>query len=445
LNRAATPASVATAPTLAADPAGLFADAGLVRGGDGVLRLDEVSLEAIATDLGTPVYVYNGSSIRARYRALSESLAGIRHRIHYAVKANSNLAVLRLLREIGAGADIVSAGELNRVLATGFDPSTVVFSGVGKSEAELTAAVDAGIGSINLESSEEHTLLERLVAGRVLPHPVRVGIRVNLDVGVETHPYITTGGRAIKFGVRQDAVPGLARRIAANPRFKLVTLATHLGSQLLDPRPFVAAAKGLGGLLQTLRAEGIDNIESIDIGGGFGISYDDSPAIDLQALGAGLAAVIDQRVALHLEPGRFLIGSAGILLTRVLFRKHAGAKAFVVVDAAMNDLVRPSLYHAHHEIVETVAHGRPVQVVDVVGPVCESGDFLAQDRPIAEVQQGEHLAVLGVGAYGFVMASNYNSRPRPPEVLVDRGRYGVARRRETIAELLAAERADPFS
>ena len=431
---------------LTVDPLGLFADAGLSRDGDGVLRLGGVSLEAIAKATGTPAYVYNGQAIRDRYRALSRAFAEIPHRIHYAVKSNSNLAILGLLRKAGAGADIVSGGELRRALAAGYRPETVVFSGVGKSEAELEAAVDAGIGSINVESPEELSLLERVVASRSLDARTRVGIRVNLDVGVETHPYISTGGRGIMFGVPPEAVRALARRIAGNPRLELVTLAVHSGSQLLDPTPFVDGAQHLVALLEQLRAEGIGTVEAIDVGGGLGIRYQEGSDLDLHRLAQQLGSVIAGRgVAIHLEPGRFLTASSGVLLARVLFRKHAGTKDFVIVDTAMNDLVRPSLYQAHHEIVEVVARGRPIRPVDVVGPVCETGDFLALDRPLAEVERGEYLAVLGVGSYGFVMASNYNSRPRPPEVLVDKNRYAIVRRRETVDELLAAERADPFT
>ncbi len=438
--------AVTSAPVLAADPLGLFADAGLSRGGDHGLRLGGLSLEAIARDVGTPAYVYHAASIRDRYRKLSRAFEAMPHRIHYAVKSNSNLAILTLLREAGAGADIVSGGELQRVLTTGFDPRAIVFSGVGKSEAELQAAIDAGIGSINLESVEELGLLERLVAGRALANPVRVGIRVNPDVGVETHPYISTGARGIKFGVAGELVPVLARRIAANPRLRLVTLAFHLGSQLLDPSPIVGGAQRLVGLLGGLRAEGIRSVEALDVGGGLGVGYRDGDVVDPGPFASRLLPVIGGLdVTLHLEPGRYLTASCGVLLTQVLFRKHSGGKDFVVVDAAMNDLVRPSHYQAYHEIVEVRARGRPVRRVDVVGPVCETGDFLALDRAVAEVERGDYLAVLGAGSYGFVMASNYNSRPRPPEVLIDRGRYGIVRRRETVGDLLAAETPDPFT
>jgi diaminopimelate decarboxylase len=407
--------------------------------------LGGISLEAIGRDVGTPVYIYHAGSVRARFDALSAAFAAVPHRIHYAIKSNSNLAMLRLLKEIGAGAEIVSGGELSRALAVGYDPLGIVFSGVGKSDAELVAAIDAGIGSINIESMEELGLVERLIATRALAAPVRLGIRVNPELGVETHPYISTGVRGIKFGVAAETVPVIARRIAANPRLRLVTLAFHLGSQLLDSAPIVGGAERVVELLAALRDEGIRSIEAIDVGGGLGIGYREGESGDATVLATRLATLVrGHDVALHLEPGRYLTGSSGVLLTKVLYRKHSGGKDFVVVDAAMNDLVRPSHYQAHHEIVEVRAHGRPVRIVDVVGPVCETGDFMAIDRALPEVDRGELLAILGAGAYGFVMASNYNSRPRPPEVIVDRGRYALARRRETLEELLAAETAEPF-
>ena len=427
------------------DPVGLFDDAGLSRSPDQVLRLGGLALEAVARDIGTPTYVYNAGSIRTRYRALTEAFGATRHRIHYAVKANSNLAVLKILRDLGAGADIVSAGELTRVLAAGFDPADVVFSGVGKSEAELAAAMAANVGAINLESGDELVGLERLLAGRSLERPIRVGIRVNPDVGADTHPYITTGAGGMKFGVPSEQVAAVAARIAGNPRLKLVSLAMHLGSQLLDPGPLVAGTQKLVGLLDQLRLSGIGSVEAVDIGGGLGIRYHDETALDPGLLAGRIAPLVGGLgVALHLEPGRYLTGSAGVLLTKVLYRKHSGGKDFVIVDAAMNDLVRPSHYDAYHSIVELNARGRPEQVVDVVGPVCETGDFLARDRPLPEVLPGEYLAILCAGAYGFVMASNYNTRLLPAEVMVDRNRYAVSRKRQTIEAILAGESADPF-
>lgn len=430
----------------APDPIALFDDAGLDRGADGTLRLDGLSLEAIVGDVGTPVYLYHADSIRRRYRELTEAFSGFSSKIHYAVKANANLAVLRILRDLGAGADIVSHGELVRTLAAGFSPRDIVFSGVGKTRPEIEAAIEAGIGSINLESTEELEVIERIVAARSLSEPVRVGIRVNPDVAADTHPYITTGALGIKFGVPQKQAWGLAERIAANPRLRLAVLAVHLGSQLLDPEPIAQGASVLEDLLRQLRGRGIHTVEAIDVGGGLGIRYRDEPPLAPTRLAGALAPVAARTgLPIHLEPGRYLIGSAGVLVTTVLYRKTSGGKRFIVVDAAMNDLVRPSHYQAYHAIVPVTARRRAVIVADVVGPVCETGDFLALDRPIEVVEPGEHLAVLGAGAYGFVMASNYNSRPRPPEVVVDHGRYAVARPRETMAALVAGESAQPFA
>jgi diaminopimelate decarboxylase len=434
-----------TAVPLLDDPADLFQDAGLERAPDGLLRLGNVSLEAIAAAVGTPAYVYHAAAIRDRYREITEGFAGLRTRVHYAVKANGNLAVLRLLRDCGAGADIVSAGELKRVLAAGFAPEAVVFSGVGKSDAELRMAVEAGIGCLNLESADELTALERIVpagGGRRVP----VALRVNPEVAAETHPYITTGSKGMKFGVPVEQVPALARRIAANPRVELKALAMHLGSQLLDPAPFVRGTERLLTLVADLGQAGIRSITSLDLGGGLGIRYSDvRPVAPAELAAAVRPLIVPTGLAIQLEPGRYLVGSAGILLTRVLYRKRSGGKDFVITDAAMNDLVRPSQYLAHHAIVEVTARRRPPSPVDVVGPVCESGDFLALDRPLPDPQPGETLAILGSGAYGFVMASNYNARLRPPEVIVDRGRFAVARPRERLDDLFRGENPDPFA
>lgn len=431
--------------TRPADPAGLFADAGLERGADGVLRLDGVSLEAIGRDVGSPAYLYSAAAIRRRYAALEAAFAELPHRIHYAVKANSNLAVLRLLRDLGAGADIVSGGELERALRAGFAPASIVFSGVGKTDQELEAAVRAGV-SINLESAEELTALERVMGRMPAADPVRLGIRVNPEVSAETHPYITTGGRGIKFGVPPEQVVDLARRIVANPRLTLHTIAMHLGSQLLDGGPFEHGAGVLLGIIDRLRALGIRTIAALDAGGGFGIRYRDEEPLEPASVARLLAPMLgDRGLTVHLEPGRYLVGSAGVLLTRVLFRKRSGGRDFVIVDASMTDLVRPSHYQAYHAIVDVTARQRSAGPVDVVGPVCETGDFLALDRVLPDVETGEYLAVLCAGAYGASMASNYNTRLRAPEVIVDRGRHAVARRRETLDDLLRGETADPFN
>jgi diaminopimelate decarboxylase len=422
---------------------GRFADAGLTRNGT-ALHLGGVPLAAIARAVGTPVYVYNAEAIRERYRALDGALAGLPHRICYAVKANSTLAVLRVLRDLGAGADIVSAGEMARVLAAGFAPDQIVFSGVGKGTEELRHAVRTRLGHLNVESLEE---LHRLAGiADEERSDVAVGIRVNPDVTTDTHPYISTGKSGIKFGVPLDQVTAAGALIAAHPRLRLTTLAMHLGSQLSDTEPF---RQGIGHLLELaslLRSEGAHPIAVIDIGGGLGIRYaNETPMDPVRFAEAVVPLLAPSGYTVYLEPGRFLVGSAGVLLTQVLYRKHSGGKEFVVVDAGMNDLVRPSHYQAYHEIVALDERERPTVRADVVGPVCETGDFLALDRALPDVAAGEHLAVLGAGAYGFVMASNYNSRPRPTEVMVDGDRWWVARPRELVEDLYRGEQVEPGS
>jgi diaminopimelate decarboxylase len=423
----------------------LFADAGLSRNGMGELLLGGVAVEAIAREAGTPAYVYNTESIRRHYQALTAAMGALPHRIHYAAKANSCLAVLRVLRDLGAGCDIVSGGELRLALAAGFAPDRIVFSGVGKTAAELSLAFEAGIGQINIESLEELTLLSELARHHPGSAPVRVGIRVNPDVTVDTHPYITTGTAAAKFGIPADQVLDAARSIAGEPRLLLTGIAMHVGSQLLEVGPYITGAARLAELVGTLRGAGIATLESIGIGGGLGIRYKDEVPLDPRDLIAAIGPITAPlALAVHLEPGRFLVGSAGILLTTVLYRKHAGGKHFVVVDAGMTDLVRPSRYNAHHEIVVARDRGHAHRHVDVVGPICESGDFLALDRPLPLVEAGDILAILGAGAYGFVMASTYNARPRPPELLVDGSRWAIARPREQLEDLTRGERPDCF-
>ncbi len=418
-----------------------FADAGLERRG-GALLVAGVPLADIARQVGTPVYVYNAGAIRERYRALDAALAGVPHRICYAVKANSTLAVLRLLRDLGAGADIVSGGEMARALAAGFPAERIVFSGVGKASVELQQAVRGRLGHLNVESVEE---LHRLaVIADQERADVAVGIRVNPDVTTETHPYISTGKSGIKFGVPVDQVPAAADFIAAHPRLRLTTLAMHLGSQLSDTDPFRQGIARLLELAARLRGDGRHAIEVLDIGGGLGIRYHREQAMDPERFAAAVVPLLaPSGYTVYLEPGRFLVGSAGVLLTEVLYRKHSGGKEFVVVDAGMNDLVRPSHYQAYHEIVALDDGERPTIRADVVGPVCETGDFLALDREVPDVSPGEHLAVLGAGAYGFVMASNYNSRPRAAEVMVDGERWWLARARETVEQLYQGEQMGP--
>ena len=416
-----------------------FADAGLARRGR-TLHLARVSLAAIAAEVGTPTYVYNAEAIRERYRTLDGALDAVPHRICYAVKANSSLAVLRLLRDLGAGADIVSAGEMARALAAGFSPDHIVFSGVGKATDELRRAVRVRLGHLNVESLEE---LHRLAAiAEAEATDVAVGIRVNPDVTTDTHPYISTGKSGIKFGVPVDQVPAAAAVIAAHPRLTLTSIAMHLGSQLSDTEPFRQGVTRLLELAEGLRAD--HPIAVIDIGGGLAIRYADEIAMEPTRFADAIVPLVAPTgYAVYVEPGRYLVGASGVLLTEVLYRKHSGGKEFVVVDAGMNDLVRPSHYQAYHEIVEIERRDRPMVRADIVGPVCETGDFLALDRELPDVESGDRLAVLGAGAYGFVMASNYNTRPRPAEVMVDGDRWWVARARETIEDLYRTEKVSP--
>jgi len=360
--------------------AALYEDAGLERRGQ-ALHVGGVALSEIAEAVGTPAYVYNAEVIRRQYGRLDRALEGLPHRICFAVKANSNLAVLRIFRDLGAGADIVSGGELERALAAGFPPERIVFSGVGKSPAELEAALRIGVGHIHLESADE---LDKLGAiAERLGRSAAVGIRVNPDVTAETHPYIATGQGGIKFGVPFDQVEALALAVHRHSRLTLDSIAMHIGSQILDPSPYREGLEKLATLVAGLRRAGIDTLRNLDIGGGLGIRYKDEEPLDPARFVAAVRPLAEATgLTLVLEPGRFLVGSAGLMLTTVLSRKHSGGKELVLVDAGMNDLVRPSHYMAWHEIVELAAQGRDEVTVDVVGPVCETGDFLARDRAL---------------------------------------------------------------
>lgn len=410
--------------------------------GAGVLGFDPALLAAIAARVGTPSYVYGANLIRAQYHALDDALKTIAHRVCYSVKANGNLAVLRVLQRTGAGADIVSLGELRRALATGFAPDSIVFSGVGKTAAEIEEALGAGIGFLNVESTSELDVVSAVA--RRMGKAANLGIRVNPDVATQTHPYTKTGDRTAKFGVPFDDVVNVARRIAAEPPLRLRGLAMHVGSQLTDVGPYYRGTVKLLELVAAIRASGITTLEALDVGGGLGVRYHDEPAPTPAAFAAAVVPPI-QAAGLKLlcEPGRFLVANAGLLLTRVLYRKRSGGKEFVIVDAGMSDFVRPSHYNAHHDIVPLHADSRPERLVNVVGPICESGDFLALDRKLPLPEPGELLAVLGTGAYGFVMSSTYNQRPRAPEVMVEGDRYFVARLRETQDDLLRGEIAEP--
>lgn len=423
--------------------AALFADAGLTRSAQGELLLGGVALRDIVGAVGTPTYVYHADAIRSRYRDLDNALAGVPHTLCYAVKANSNLAVLRLLAELGAGADIVSGGELERSLAAGFAPGRIVFSGVGKSRRELTRAIEAGVGQVNAESVEELHLLASLA--RESGQPVSVGLRVNPDVTTETHPYIATGKNGIKFGIPADQVLEAVGLVALAPGLTLTGIAVHLGSQLLSTAPYAEALQRLMELLPAVQEASGGTVTSLGLGGGLGIRYEGTETvITPEAFAAAVVPMVASAgLHLHLEPGRCLVGSAGVLVTEVLYRKHSGGRDFVIVDAGMNDLVRPSHYHAHHEIVPVGAPAAAMLTADVVGPICETGDFLALERALSDVAPGELLAILGAGAYGFVMSSQYNTRGRAAEVLVDGGGWWTCRPRETVADLMRSESAAP--
>jgi len=412
------------------------------RVGTGVLGFDPGLLQAIADRIGTPAYVYSTNLIRAQYNALDDALHGIRHRICYSVKANGNLGVLRVLKQLGAGADIVSVGELRRVLTARYDPDGIVFSGVGKTAREIEEAIRAGVGFINVESTSE---LDTIVAVATnVKLPARVGIRVNPDVVIESHPYTKTGEKTAKFGIPFDEVVSVAKRIAAEPRLVLRGLAMHIGSQIADVTPYHRGAVKLVELVTAIRASGITTLEALDVGGGLGVRYYNEKAPTPKAFADAVVPVVDAAgLGLLCEPGRYLVANAGVLLTRVLYRKHAGGKEYVIVDAGMSDFVRPSHYNAHHEIIPLRDGNRPEEVVNIVGPICETGDFLALDRKMVIGGPGDVLAVLGTGAYGFVMSSTYNQRPRPPEVVVDGERYYVARQRETLDDLVRGETAEP--
>lgn len=412
---------------------------------NGVLHAESVALPAIAEQFGTPAYVYSRAALEASlaefHDVLGAHAAGKGALVCYAVKANSSLAILNVFARLGAGFDIVSGGELQRVLAAGADPKKVVFSGVGKTAAEMKLALDAGIFCFNVESIPE---LERLndVAGQC-GRKAPISLRVNPNVDPKTHPYISTGLKGAKFGVAYDDALPLYRRAAALANIEIAGVDCHIGSQLLDPSPFVEALDRILALVDQLAAEGI-RIHHLDLGGGLGIQYNAeqvqptvaaylTPLLDKLA-GRGLQVV--------LEPGRRLVGNAGLLLTRIEYLKQGEAKNFAIIDAAMNDLMRPALYEAWHDILPVVPRPGAATEYDVVGPVCETGDFLGQDRPLA-VAAGDLLAVMSAGAYGMAMASNYNTRPRAVEIMVDGDRMHVIRRRETVEQLYAGESVLP--
>jgi diaminopimelate decarboxylase len=407
------------------------------------LHCGKVSLEALARRFGTPLYVYSADQIVERLGLFQQAFAGREHLVCYAVKANSALAILKLLASRGAGFDIVSGGELQRVLSASPEAvSRVVFSGVGKTAAEIDLALTAGILEFNVESEAE---LELLAArARKLERKARFALRVNPDVFAETHPYISTGLREHKFGIDIRQARRIYKSVAGNRWLEAHGVSVHIGSQIRSVEPFGKAVERVAKLVGQLRGDGIA-IKAIDAGGGLGIDYH-AGSFNAAAKVAEYAAAIEQALRgfegqLLLEPGRFIVAQAGALVARVLSVKRNGKKTFVITDAAMNDLIRPALYQAHHEIVPVKPRAGKSRAVDVVGPVCETGDFFARDRKLAPVKPGDLVAILDAGAYGMAQSSNYNTRPRPAEVLVEGAKARLIRRRETMADLLVPETA----
>jgi len=399
---------------------------------------DDVSIASIAGQFGTPVYVYSQGTILRNYERLHRTISHVAGLICYSVKANSHLRILSLLRQAGAGFDVVSGGELTRALRAGASPENIVFSGVGKTQDEIDAAIAAGILMFNVESAGELALIESRAAA--LQKVARVSIRVNPDVEADTHPYISTGQMIHKFGVPKDDAPELYRQAARSPHLKVVGVACHIGSQILDVEPFLKALDEILIVARNLAAEGI-NVEVLDLGGGYGITYAAERPLDVELMARGLEERLGNTpLRLVIEPGRALVGNAGALLTRVLYVKRNQTKNFIVIDSGMNDLMRPTLYGSYHEIVPARGGTEARLLADIVGPLCESGDFFARDRDMADVQPGDLLAVLTTGAYGFVLSSNYNTRARPAEVLVNGAEVELIRPRETVEGLMAGEK-----
>jgi diaminopimelate decarboxylase len=401
------------------------------------LFAENVSLNDIAKRFGTPCYVYSRAALSDGYRQFAEAFKSREHLICYAVKANSNLAILNLFARLGAGFDIVSGGELQRVLAAGGAANKVVFSGVGKSEAEMRLALEAGILCFNVESSSELDRLNELAGnmGKVAP----ISLRVNPDVDAKTHPYISTGLKQNKFGVAYTEALALYRKAAGMPHLRITGMDCHIGSQLTETSPFIAAAEKVLALVDQLTAAGIV-LEHLDLGGGLGIRYDDeTPPSIAEYAKALLDALSGRYEKIIVEPGRVLVGNAGVLLTRIEYLKHGEEKNFAIVDAAMNDLMRPALYDAYHAILPVQKRTGVVREFEVVGPICETGDFIGHAREMA-VDKGDALAVMSAGAYGMSMSSNYNTRPRAAEVMVDGVEVHLVRERETVRQLYASEK-----
>ncbi len=409
---------------------------------NGILHAENLPLDAIANEFGTPCYVYSKSALVDAFKQFQAGLKNTNHLICFAVKSNPNLAILNLFAKLGAGFDIVSGGELARVLAAGGDPSKIVFSGVGKTVDEMRAALTANIFCFNVESASELIRLNEVAGnmGKVAP----VSLRVNPNVDAKTHPYISTGLKNNKFGVAFEQAFALYRQAAAMPNVAVHGIDCHIGSQITEVTPFIDALDRVLGLVDDLEAAGVP-IKHIDVGGGIGICYaDETPPAFSTYADAILAKIGQRNVKLVFEPGRALVGNAGVLLTKVEYLKHTETKNFAIVDAAMNDLMRPALYDAFHDILPVKSHHNDSKIYEIVGPVCESGDFLGHDRDLS-LQQDDLLAIMSAGAYGMSMASNYNTRPRAAEVMVDGDKAHLIRKREKIADLFALEITLPLA
>lgn len=408
---------------------------------NGELFAEDVPVERIAREVGTPAYIYSLATLRRHFRVFDQAFKKQSHLVCFSVKANSNLAVLRVFVKEGGGFDIVSGGELFRVLKAGADPKKVVFSGVGKSRNEIEYALNSGILMFNVESAQELDLLDQVARGMGKKAPI--SLRVNPDVNPQTHPYISTGMKKSKFGIDIKRSVEQYKRALSLSHVEVIGVACHIGSQLTSVSPFVDALARVRGFMEVLKQEGA-NIRYLDHGGGLGIRYkDEEPPHPEEYAAAIIDTLKGLEVTLILEPGRVIVGNAGILVTEVLYLKETQEKKFVVVDGAMNDLIRPALYGSHQGINPVKTRAGDKIVADVVGPICESSDFFALDREIQKPRPGDLLAVMGAGAYGFTMASNYNSRPRVPEVLVDEQRFHIIRTRETFDDLISREVIPP--
>ena len=412
--------------------------AGAFESQKGILHCESCSLKQLAKEVGTPLYVYSRSALVENFKQFDSAFADTPHLVCFAVKANSNLSLLKLFRDLGAGYDIVSGGELFRVRQVGVDPQKVVFSGVGKKNAEIDYALNSNILLFNVESKAELDAIE--ARGKVLNIEARVSFRVNPDIDPETHPHISTGLQRHKFGVSMDEALPLYQEAVSLSQVEPVGISCHIGSQVTSLKPFIEATQRVLKLVDELTASGI-RLQYIDLGGGLGIRYNDEAPPTVVEYAAALSALLAGRSeTLILEPGRILSANAAVLLTEVLYLKQSQGRQFVVVDAGMNDLIRPGLYGAYHEIVPVETSEREDFVADIVGPVCETTDYLARERTLPQVQRGEILAVRDAGAYGFTLASNYNSRPRAAEVLVDSESYQIVRKRESYEDLVRGEK-----